>query len=134
MRLCRRCLRGCPGGDHRRDENIRSEAPRHRLQKSFVRPIGNRRGLRIKPTVDDALQPNQNIFQTLKHGPNNCHVIEAAPGHAFSSLQCTVIRAETLAFSAQSLSNFGNDTPSASAIRAITMRLGFRRPRSIPPR
>ena len=34
----------------------------------------------------------------------------------------------------QSLSNLGNDTPSASAIHAITMRLGFRRPRSIPPR
>jgi hypothetical protein len=35
--------------------------------------------------------------------------------------------------SAQSPSNFVNETDSASAILAMTKRLGFRFPRSIPP-
>jgi hypothetical protein len=55
----------------------------------------------------------------------------SVPGASFPHRD---IRQKSSCVGAQSLSNLGSGTPSASAIRAITMRLGFRRPRSIPPR
>jgi hypothetical protein len=51
-------------------------------------------------------------------------------GHAVMTPQNVAYPAQ---FLCHSLNNFGNCTPNASAIRAMTNRLGFRFPRSIPP-